>query len=119
MVDLIVFSKVVALIVTILIIWFNSGAFAAYCKVFGLKKILFGYDKNTDSITFPQYLYIKRNIIFTTPISLFIIELITCPLCLSVWLSIFGAGIFLNLLYAPIVFLASLLIYTFFARLLN
>lgn len=119
MVELMVFFKVVALIVMILIVWFNSGAFAAYCKVLGLKKFLFGYDKNTDGLTFPQYLYVKRNIIFKCPGCLFLIELVTCPLCLAVWLSIFGAGIFLSYLYIPVVFLASLLIYLLFSRIIN
>lgn len=119
MVDIMVFLKVVALIVMILIVWFNSGAFAAYCKVLGLKKLLFGYKNNTDNLTFPQYLYVKKNIIFKNPVHIFLIELVTCPLCLTVWLSIFGAGIFLNYLYIPIVFLVSLLTYLLFARMLD
>ena len=119
MVELMVFLKVVALIVMILIVWFNSGAFAAYCKVLGLKKLLFGYDKNTDGLTFPQYLYIKRNIFFKCPGCIFFIELITCPLCLATWLSVLVAGIFLGYLYIPVVFLVSLLTYLFFARMLE
>lgn len=119
MVELMVFLKVVALIVTILIVWFNSSAFAAYCKVLGLNKLLFGYENNTDDLTFPQYLYVKRNIIFKCPACVFLIELVTCPLCLTVWLSIFGAGLFLSYLYIPIVFLVSLLIYLLFTRMLN
>lgn len=119
MVELIVFLKVIALIVMILIVWFNSSAFAAYCKVLGLNKLLFGYENNTDGLTFPQYLYVKRNIIFKCPACVFLIELVTCPLCLTVWLSIFGAGIFLSYLYIPAVFLVSLLIYLFFTRMLN
>lgn len=119
MVDLMVFLKVVTLIVMILLVWFNSNAYAAYCKIFGLKKFLFGYDKCTNDLTFPQYLYIKRNTIFTNPVYTFLVELLTCPLCLTVWLSIFSAGVFLSFLFIPAVFLASLLIYNLFSRLLN
>lgn len=119
MVDLIVFLKVIALIVTIMVIWFDSGAYPAYCKVFGLKKLLFGYDKNTDGLTFTQYLYVKRNIIFKCPACQFLIELVTCPLCLAVWLSIFGAGIFLHYTLIPVVYLTALAVYLLFTRLLG
>ena len=119
MVDLIVFFKVVALIVTIMIIWFNSGAFPVYCKTLGLNKLLVGYDKNTDGLTFTQYLYVKRNILFKSPACLFLIELITCPLCLGVWLSIFGAGIFLHYTFIPTVYLTVLAVYFLFNRFLS
>lgn len=119
MVEFIVFFKVVSLIVTILIIWFNSGAFAAYCKVLGLTNLLLGYNKNTDNLTFPQYLYIKRKFFFKSPACIFLIELLTCPLCLTLWLSIFGAGMFLNILYIPTIFLISLLVYSLFTRIID
>lgn len=119
MADLIVFLKVVSLIVTIMIVWFNSGAFSAYCKVLNFKKLLFGYDNNTDGLTFPQYLYVKRNILFKSPAYRFIIELITCPLCLGLWLSIFSAAVFISYLYIPAVYIATLLIYLTIARLLG
>lgn len=119
MVDLIVFLKVVALIITIMIIWFNSGAFTAYCKALSLKKLLFGYDKNSDGLTFTQYLYVKRNIIFKCPACLFLVELITCPLCLGVWLSIFCTSIFLSYTLIPVVYLVVLVIYFLINRIIN
>lgn len=117
--ELIVFLNVISLIVTIMIVWFNSGAFSAYCKILGLNKLLLGYDSSSDSLTFPQYLYVKRNILFKCPACLFIIELITCPLCLCMWLSIISACLFLNYFYIPPVYLVSLGCYFFFNRLLN
>jgi hypothetical protein len=119
MVDLIVFLKVIALLVTIMLVWFNSNAFSAYCKVFGLKKMLAGYDTNTDGLTFPQYLYVKRDLLFKCVACKFLIELITCPLCLALWLSIFGAGIFLTLIYTPLVFVCTLGTYLLLTRLMN
>ena len=119
MVDLIVFLKVIALLVTIMLVWFNSGAFPAYCKVLGLKKLLAGYDTNSDGLTFPQYLYVKRDLLFKCTACKFLIELITCPLCLALWLSIFGTGIFLTLIYTPLVFVSTLGTYLLLTRLMN
>lgn len=119
MVDLIVFLKVVALIVTIMIVWFNSGAFPAYCKLLGFRKFLLGYDTNSDGLSFPQYLYIKSRTVLKCPVCQFLIELITCPLCLAVWLSIFGAGIFLHYTFIPVVYLVVLGVYFLLSRLLN
>jgi len=48
-------------IVTFLIVWFQTDAFVEYCKVFGFKKILLGYE-NTE-LSFPQHLYSKRNVL--------------------------------------------------------
>lgn len=117
--DLDLFIVLVCSIVTLMLLWFNSGAFPAYCKLFGLNKLLLGYDKNTDGLSFPQYLYIKSRSTFECPICAFIIELITCPLCLSFWFSIFGACIFLSMIDIPAVYLASLASYNIFTRLLN
>lgn len=119
MADLELFIVLVCSIVTLMIVWFNSGAFPAYCKLLGLNKFLLGYDKNTDGLTFPQYLYIKSRSAFECPICAFIIELITCPLCLSFWFSIFGACIFLDCSYIPVLYLAVLAVYNIFTRLLN
>lgn len=106
-----VFLEVTALIVTIMIIWFNSGAFPAYCKLFGFYKLLLGYDKNSDGLTFPQYLYIKSRSVFKCSICKFIIELITCPLCLGFWLSVLGACLFLHYTLIPVVYLTVLISY--------
>lgn len=119
MVNLWNFIDLVCLLVTIMIVWFNSGAFPAYCKLFGFRKILLGYDKNSDGLTFPQYLYVKSRSVFKCSICSFIIELITCPLCIALWLSIFGACIFLHYTLIPVVYLATLAVYTLFSRLLS
>lgn len=119
MVELIVFLEVIALIVTIMIVWFNSSAFTAYCKLLGLHKFLLGYDKNSDGLTFPQYLYVKSRSAFKCPICLFIIELITCPLCLAFWLSILGACLLLNYKLIPVIYLAVLATYSLYNRLLS
>lgn len=111
MVDIIVFLKVIALLVTIMIVWFKSSAFPAYCKLFGFRKILLGYDKNSDNLTFTQYLYIKSRTVFKCSICAFIIELITCPLCLGFWLSVLGACLFLHYTLIPTVYLTVLISY--------
>lgn len=119
MVNLWDFINLVSLLVTIMIVWFNSGAFPAYCKLLGFRKILLGYDKNSDGLTFPQYLYIKSRSVFKCSICGFLIELITCPLCICLWLSIFGACIVLSYVYIPFVYLVTLVVYTLLSRLLS
>jgi hypothetical protein len=119
MVNLWDFINLVSLLVTIMIVWFNSGAFPAYCKLLGLKKFLLGYDIDPNGLTFPQYLYVKSRTVFKCSICKFIIELITCPLCICLWLSIFGACIFLSYVYIPFVYLITLTVYTLLSRLLN
>jgi hypothetical protein len=104
-------------IVTFLIVWFQTDAFVEYCKVFGFKKILFNYEFS--ELTFPQYLYSKRNILCKTKISLFYIKLITCPVCLSFWLCLIAGTIINNFLIIPLLYVTSVFVYLVFSKLLN
>ena len=104
-------------ITTFLIVWFQTDAFVEYCKVFGLKKFLFGYDN--PELTFPQYLYSKRNVFCKNRFSLFYIKLITCPICLSFWLCLISGTIIHNFLAIPLLYVTSLFVYLIFSKLLN
>ena len=119
MVNLWDFINLISLLVTIMMVWFNTGAFPAYCKLLGFRKILLGYDINSDGLTFPQFLYVKSRSVFKCSICNFLIELITCPLCVALWLSIFGTCLVLSYVYIPFVYLITLAVYTLFTRLLN
>jgi hypothetical protein len=71
----------------LLLIWLKSNAFAEYMLVFGFKNILKiaeykqlcddGYDG-----TYVDFLYEHYR-------SLFIVRLVTCPICLSFWVGAF------------------------------
>ena len=112
MVDLIVFINLVAFIVTILIVWFKTDAFAEYCKLLGFKNILLGYDYQNDKhLSFPQYIYIKSKQCTKCCICKFLISLITCPLCIALWLSLLGACIFSTFVITPMVYIAVLITY--------
>ena len=112
MVDLTVFINLVAFIVTILIVWFKTDAFAEYCKLLGLKKILLGYDYQNDKhLSFPQYFYIKSKQCTKCQICKFLISLVTCPLCIALWLSLIGACLISSFIITPMVYIASLFVY--------
>jgi len=104
-------------VVTFLIVWFQTDAYIEYCKVFGLKKFLFGYDES--DLTFPQYLYTKRNVFTKNKFILFYIKLITCPICLTFWLCLIPAFLLQNFLIVPLLYVCSLFVYLLFTKLLN
>ena len=68
-------------ITTLLVIWFETDAFAEYARVLGFK--LEKYENSQ-----------KVGLDFTTHLALkydcFIVRLITCPICLCVWLAAIG-----------------------------
>jgi hypothetical protein len=102
------------LIVSILIIWFNTEAFVEYSRLLHLplvkvKEYLFA-KKRDCTLSYHTFLLINYNNFFT--------RLITCPICTSVWLSII-VGIFTQLLfiYYPMLFICSLYLYELYNKL--
>ena len=114
--DLLVFTKVVCFIVTIMVIWFKSNAFVEYAKLLGLKTLLVGYNEESEGLTFPQHLYLKGKQFFKCSICKFIIALITCPLCIAFWLCVIGACIFTHWTLIPVLYLTVLIVYFFMSR---
>jgi len=109
--ELLVFINLVCLVLTIMIVWFKSGAFVEYCNLLGFKKLLFGYDKNPNDLTFPQYLYVKSRSLFKCSVCRFLIALITCPLCLAFWLSLGAACLYGSILLTPLFYITVLISY--------
>lgn len=69
----------------ILLVWFKTDAFNEYCKVFGLdeKFHLDQYNqllKDGGDLSYPEFLIEYYPSFFT--------KLLSCPICLSMWLSI-------------------------------
>ena len=117
--DLLFFVNLVCLVLTIMIVWFKSAAFVEYSKLFGLKFLLFGYDKDPNSLTFPQYLYLKSKTLFKCPICKFLVALITCPLCIAFWLSIGAACLYGTILLTPLFYITVLISYFLLERVLG
>lgn len=117
--ELLVFINLVCFVLTIMIVWFKSSAFVEYCNLFGLKFLLLGYDKDPNSLTFPQYLYIKSRTLFKCSACRFIVSLITCPMCLSLWLSAGVACIYGTVLLTPLFYITVLISYSLADRVIG
>ena len=117
--ELIVFINLVCLILTIMIVWFKSGAFVEYCNLLGLKFLLLSYDKDPNNLTFPQYLYVTSRTLFKCSACRFLISLITCPLCLSLWLSAGAACLYGTILLTPLFYIVTLISYFLMERIID
>lgn len=117
--DLLLFINLVCLVLTIMVIWFKSAAFVEYAQLFNLKFLLFGYDKDPNSLTFPQYLYIKSKTLFKSSTYRFVVALITCPLCLAFWLCLGAATIYSTILLTPLFYITVLVSYFLLERILG
>ena len=98
----------------VLLVWLKTDALIEWGRVFGLSKILksdeyykYKIEKMLSStpfdITYPVFLKLNYNTFFT--------RLISCPMCLSFWLSVLGCIVISNLIAIPIVYILSLIIY--------
>lgn len=110
--DIIICSTIIALI---LLVWFRTDAWLEYCRVFGLNWLSFykDYDlkyKEDVSLTYLHYLRRDHNCFF--------VRLITCPICLSIWLGLIPLLI-LPVLLIPACVLLALIIFTTVDRLLG
>ena len=117
--ELLFFVNLVCLVIAVMLIWFKTNAYVEYCKLFGLTKMLIGYNNDSNDLTFPQYLYIKSNTLTKCSICKFIIALITCPLCICFWLSLGAASLSGAFLLTPIYYVSSLIGFLLIERLLN
>ena len=77
----------------ILTLWFNSSAFVEYLNFFNLGYHFYTHDfeekqKKNLELNYISYLKIYHDS--------FYIRLITCPICLSVWLNLLACLIFYN-----------------------
>jgi hypothetical protein len=117
--DLLLFVNLISLVLTINVIWFKTGAFVEYAQLLGLRFLLLGYDKDPNTLTFPQYLYLKSKSLFKCSACKFLISLITCPLCLSFWLCVVVACIYGTILLTPLFYITVLVSYFLLERILG
>jgi hypothetical protein len=104
---MLLFSILISLVVSILIITQDTNAIYEY-----LHPILpkFDYKEHKEDFTYLEYLDTFHNNFFT--------RLLTCPYCLGLWLSI-GAGFFYYWITIPVIYVGSLIIYFTIKRLSN
>jgi len=104
------------LVALILLIWFKTDAIVEWTDLlsFGGKKHTDYWDrKKTEEypLTYPHYLRMKHDNFF--------IKLITCPICLAVWLSIIHCVVIWQIILIPVVCIFSLIIYGGTVKLLD
>lgn len=97
-------------IVSILVIWFNTDAIIEYGSLNRFLKNILKIDqyqtaKKLDcTIEYHQFLLMNYNNFF--------MRLITCPICFTLWLSIFSFLVgFIYLFEIPMIFIISLILY--------
>jgi hypothetical protein len=103
-------SNIICLVVSLLFVWFRTDAFVSYCELFNLFKPTINTFKTTLNLSFPQFLYVSYKDSDKRVVQ-FVIKLITCPVCLALWLSILICLFTANLYIIPLVFVLSLLTY--------
>lgn len=106
------------LITLILLVWFNSDFVYHWGRLFGLVRLLklneYENDKLKnldDPLSYPTWLKMKSDNFF--------IHLITCRVCLCVWLSIIISLVFGLIIFSPILCITSLILYGTTVRLLQ
>lgn len=112
----------VFLIAIVLLVWLKTDALIEWGCKFGLSKILkedefykFKLEQllgpvPSYNISYPTFLKTKYNSFFT--------RLVSCPMCLSFWLSVIGCIVISDLIAIPIVYILSLVLYGIIVKLL-
>lgn len=112
MTSLFVFTCLIALN---LLIWFRTDAWLEYTRLFRLNFLSFYKDFDTKhkedvSLEYLHYLRLYHNC--------FVIRLITCPVCLAVWMGIFF-GVITAMWLTPGYIVGGLLLFTVIDKLLG
>lgn len=107
--------SIICLIAVLLLIWFRTEAWVEYCRLLHLDFLSFYKDfdvkyKEDVSLTYVTYLRCYHNCFF--------VRLITCPICLSVWLGI-TFSLFTPVAFLPLYIIGGLLLFTIIDRLLG
>ena len=115
---------IACLIAMVLLVWFKTDALIEWGSIFGLSKILkadefykFKMEQllepicSPNDITYSTFLKLKYNCFLT--------RLLSCPWCLSVWLSIVAGVIIFNPIAIPMMYIISLLIYGTIVKLIT
>jgi len=105
----------ICLIALILLIWFRTDGYLEYCQILHLDCISFYKDyeaKKSEDVTLKYLHYLRRDH------NCFFVRLITCPICLAVWMAILPAALTSIFLF-PVFVMGGLLLFTVVDRLLG
>ena len=105
----------ICLITLTLLIWFRTDAWLEYTRLFHFNWLSWYKDfdikyKEDLSLTYIKYLRRYHNC--------FTIRLITCPICLAVWLGL-GSALLTSFYLFPIYIIGGLLLFTIIDKLLG
>jgi hypothetical protein len=103
------------LITLILLVWFKSDAIVEWGSLLGLSEFLM-IDEFHKMKLEEAYLFINYPIFLKIKYHNFIVNMLACPLCLSVWLSLFFcSGLFILspilMAFMPVICIFSLILY--------
>lgn len=110
---MILISSIIALH---LLIWFRTDAYLEYCRLLKLNFIsdYKGFDREySQDVSLTYHIFLRRYH------NNFFIRLITCPICLAVWLAIIYTIIFSTFNILPYIILLGIFIYAIIDRLLG
>ncbi len=107
---------VCSIVAMVLVIWFRTEAYVEYCRLFRLNFLSYYQDydakkKNDVSLKYHGYLKQYHNC--------FITRLLTCPVCVAMWLAILIGILFWTLPLIPITFVGGLILFGIVDRLLG
>jgi hypothetical protein len=91
-----------------LLVWFKTEAIVEYSKLFKLGKFFrvdkyIDYKKINPEINYITYLTVKN--------PNFLTKLATCPYCLNFWITLFSCLLFSNIIFFPIHYMISIVVY--------
>ena len=108
-------------IVMICIIWFRTDWFIHYSQLFEVNKKLrlqfMEFIKINPDLYFPDFLF-TLSLTTSNKFLRFILKLISCPLCLIVWLSIVAAIMLNNIVLIAPLYVLSLSIFLLITKLI-
>jgi len=103
---------------TVLYIWFKTNAFVDYCNLLNISKPIKKFLKQTDILSYPQYLFINKDSIGkSNKFIIFLIKLITCPVCLLFWTTLVLCLSTFNLELFFVIYITSLFCYLLLSKL--
>ena len=103
---------IICLLSSILLIWFKTNVLIEYIKLTRSKKLInFFKIKEYQNFKESENIQSTYHIFLKTKYSCFFTRLITCPICLNVWLSTFICLLLNQIIFIPIAFIFSMFIY--------
>ena len=96
------------LVSLVMIVWLKTEAFYEYCKLFGFKKVFYIEEYSIFAEATPEMGYIEY---LQIEYDCFFVRLISCPICLGIWLNIILSLVLWNFNLFFVETGASLLLY--------